>query len=148
MNDKPDFKEGDHSSFIQYLYSSEPKESGSIQLELPCTDENKSQALHIFEQLLMIFVDGLKFFHSDENKKVNPEILTKPDFEKLILYFKSLNFKVDVSIFKNMYEYEFKHPNYFKDKKLITKDTKLNDFYYEIFTQSQQIFRIQFDFLN
>ena len=148
MNNKPDYKEGDHDNFVQYLYSSEPKEPGSIQLELPCSEENKSQSLHIFEQLLMIFVDGLKFFHGDENKKVNPEKLTKDDFEKLNLYFKSLNFKIDISVFKNMYEYKFKHPNYFKDKKLITKDTKLNDFYYEIFTQSQQIYRIQFDFLN
>ena len=63
------------------------------------------------------------------------------------LYFKSLNFKVDVSIFKNMYEYQFKHPNYFKDKKLITNDTKLNDFYYEIFTNSKHVYRIHFDFL-
>tara|TARA_Y100001958_G_C21238353_1_gene565361 strand:+ start:1954 stop:2397 length:444 start_codon:yes stop_codon:yes gene_type:complete len=142
-----DFKEGNHDSFIQFLYSSEPKEKGSIQLELPCSEENKSQALHIFEQLLMIFVDGLKYFYGDENKKVNVENLQEKDFEKMNLYFKSLNFKVDVSIFKNMYEYQFKHPNYFKDKKLITNDTKLNDFYYEIFSNSQHIYRIQFDFL-
>ena len=148
MNNIPDYKEGNHDNFVQYLYSSEPKEQGSIQLELPCSEENKSQSLHIFEQLLMIFVDGLKIFYGDENKKVNPETLTKDDFEKLNLYFKSFSFKVYISVFKDMYEYKFKHPNYFKDKKLITKDTKLNDFYYEIFTQSQQIYRIQFDFLN
>ena len=70
-----DFKEGNHDSFIQFLYSSEPKEKGSIQLELPCSEENKSQELHIFEQLLMIFVDGLKYFYGDENKRVNVENL-------------------------------------------------------------------------
>jgi len=144
----PDLKEGDHSNFIRFLYSSEPKEKGSIQLELPCSEEEKSHSLHIFEQLLMIFVDGLKYFHGDENQKVNVEKLSESDFEKISLYFKSISFTANVSVFENMYQYEFKHPNYFKDKKHITKDTQVKDFYYEIFSESQKVFRIQFDFLS
>ena len=145
---KSDFKEGDHNNFVHFLYSSEPKEAKSIQLELPCSEEDKSQSLHIFEQLLMIFVDGLKYFHGDENKKVNVEKLSESDFENISLYFKSISFTANISVFENMYKYEFKHPNYFKDKKHITKDTQLKDFYYEIFSESQKIYRIHFDFYH
>ena len=30
---KTDYKEGDHSQFIEYLFSQEPKDKGAIQLE-------------------------------------------------------------------------------------------------------------------
>ena len=52
-----EYKEGPHDEFIKYLYSSEPHPKGTITLESPLDDPNKNMNLHIFEQLLMIFVD-------------------------------------------------------------------------------------------
>ena len=46
-----DYKEGHHSDFIVYLFSSEPKEKGSIQLELPLDSTSKNKHHHVFEQL-------------------------------------------------------------------------------------------------
>ena len=43
-----------------------------------------------------------------------------------------------------MNEYIFKHPNYFKDQQHITKDTLLEDFYYEVYGKDNCVFRISF----
>ena len=68
-----EYKEGNHDEFIQYLFTNEPKPQGAIQLESPLLEPGKNEGLHIFEQLLMIFVDGLKFFYKDESGKINLE---------------------------------------------------------------------------
>ena len=48
--------------------------------------------INIFEQLLMIFVDGLKFLYG-KNDKVNINELTDDNFHKMNLYFESINYK-------------------------------------------------------
>ena len=74
MSEEIDYKEGDHSEFIQYLFSDSPKPQGTITLELPLSEPNKNIGLHVFEQLLMIFVDGLKYFYGINNKvDINPK---------------------------------------------------------------------------
>ena len=138
-----EFKEGDHQSFIDYLYSCEPKEIGSIQLESPPLDMEKNINLHTFEQLLMIFVDGLKYFYG-ENNKVDIHKLNSEDIQKVNEYFLSMNYEVSLEIFPTMNEYIFKHPNYFKDQKYITKDTELKDYYYEVYGKDNCVFRISF----
>ena len=55
-----------------------------------------------------------------------------------------MNYKVSLEIFPTMNEYIFKHPNYFKDQKHITKNTLLEDFYYEIYNKNNNTFRISF----
>ena len=144
QNDSTQYIQGDHDEFIQYLFSSEPKDKGTIQLESPLEDKNKNIHLHIFEQLLMIFVDGLKYFHGDNNGKVTISNLTKEDIEKVNQYFISMNYKVNLEVFPTINEYQFKYPNYFKDQKHITKDTQLEDLFYEIFNETNCAFRISF----
>lgn len=139
-----DYKEGDHSEFIQYLYSNEPKERGSILLEIPVLDPHKNKGLHSFEQLLMIFVDGLKYFHGINNKVTINE-LTRQDIEKVNAYYVSMNYNVILEIFPTMDDYKFKFPNYFKNQEHIKSDTKLEDFYYEIFNETNCAFRISFN---
>ena len=39
---EPEYKEGDHSEFIEYLFSDSPKPQGSITLELPLLENNKN----------------------------------------------------------------------------------------------------------
>tara|TARA_Y100000590_G_C15181325_1_gene811356 strand:+ start:206 stop:643 length:438 start_codon:yes stop_codon:yes gene_type:complete len=141
---KIDYKEGDHSEFIHYLYSSEPKPQGTITLELPLTDENKNIGLHIFEQLLMIFVDGLKYFYGKEGK-VNINELTEENIQNVQKYFISMDYSAKIDIFPTVNEYQFKFPNYFKNQENIKKDTQLKDFYYEIFNEHNKVFRISFE---
>jgi hypothetical protein len=138
-----DFKEGDHCDFINYLYSNNPKPVGSIDLELPLND-NKNIYLHIFEQLLMIFVDGLKYFYKDENNKVKLVDLTSENIEKINLYFLSMNYCVNVEIFKTIHDYQFKYPNYFKNQSLIDDNVKLEDFFYETYDDQNCSYRVSF----
>ena len=138
-----EYKEGDHNEFINYLYSNSPKNQGSIKLELPLLDKDKNIGLHIFEQLLMIFVDGLKYFYGKDNK-VNINELNEDNIKKVNEYFISMNYKVKLEVFKDINSYVFKFPNYFKDQKHITKNTLLEDFYYEIYYKNNNTFRISF----
>ena len=143
MNSDTEYKEGDHQDFINYLFSDSPREKGEVKLELPLNEPDKNLGLHEFEQLLMIFVDGLKYFYG-ENNKVDINNLTKDDIEKVNEYFLSMNYEVCLDIFPTMNEYIFKHPNYFKDHNHITKDTKLKDYYYEVYGKDNCVFRISF----
>ena len=138
-----EYKEGSHSDFIEYLFSKEPKDKDSIQLESPPIDPDKNMGLYIFEQLLMIFVDGLKYFYG-VNDKVNINELSQQDIEKVNKYFISMNYSANLEVFPTMNDYKFKFPNYFKNQEHIKNDTKLEDFYYEIFGVNNRVFRISF----
>ena len=143
MDNNLEYKEGSHSEFIDYLFSNEPKDKDSIQLESPPLDPNKNMGLHIFEQLLMIYVDGLKYFFGD-NQKVNINKLSQEDIEKVNQYFISINYEVNLEVFSTMNEYQFKFPNYFKNQEHINKNTKLEDFHYEIYGENNKVFRLSF----
>ena len=101
--------------------------------------------LHTFEQLLMIFVDGLKYFYGNSEGKVTISELKKEDIEKVNEYFISMNYNVNLEVFPTMNEYKFKYPNYFKNQEHIKSETKLEDLYYEIFGQYNSAFRISFE---
>ena len=146
MNDETEYKEGGHDDFINYIFSDSPKEKGEISLELPLlqdSERDKNIGLHVFEQLLMIFVDGLKYFYGEQGK-VNINKLTKENIEKVNEYFLSMNYSVNLEVFKEINEYQFKFPDYFKNQEHINPDTKLEDFHYEIFCKQNKAFRISF----
>jgi len=140
---KTDYKEGSHSQFIEYLFSDSPKDKGVIQLESTYIEPGKNIGLHTFEQLLMIFVDGLKYFYG-ENNKVDINKLKQGDIEKVNEYFISMNYKVNLEVFPTINEYKFKFPNYFKNQDNIKNETNLEDFYYEIFNENNCAYRISF----
>jgi hypothetical protein len=149
MDPETEYKEGHHDEFIQYLFSDSPKEKGQITIELPLpegSEKCKNIGLHVFEQLLMIFVDGLKYFYGKDGK-VNINELTKEDFEKVNEYFISMNYEVVLKVFETMNDYQFKFPNYFKNQEHIKSETILEDFYYEIFGNNNCAFRITFKIL-
>ena len=143
MTENPDYKEGSHSQFIEYLFSDSPKDKGVIQLESTYIEPGKNIGLHTFEQLLMIFVDGLKYFYG-ENNKVDINKLKQGDIEKVNEYFISMNYKVNLEVFPTINEYKFKFPNYFKNQDNIKNETNLEDFYYEIFNENNCAYRISF----
>ena len=88
-------------------------------------------------------MDGLKYFYG-ENGKVDINKLEQEDIEKVNEYFLSMNYKVNLEVFPTMNEYKFKFPNYFKNQEHIKSETKLEDFYYEIFNETNCAYRISF----
>ena len=145
--DNTEYKEGSHDDFINYLFSNEPKNIGEVKLELPLNDSNKNISLHEFEQLLMIYVDGLKYFYS-QNNQVNINNLSQENIEHVNQYFLSMNYNVDLEIFPTINDYKFKFPDYFKYQNHINSNTKLEDFYYEIYGENNKVFRISFKSIN
>tara|TARA_B110000977_G_scaffold128745_1_gene164293 strand:+ start:3496 stop:3924 length:429 start_codon:yes stop_codon:yes gene_type:complete len=136
-------EDGTHDEFIKYLFSQPPKEKKEISLELPLENSMKNVGLHIFEQLLMIFTDGVKYFYGDNNI-VDINKLNKENIEKINKYFISFGYEIKIEVFDSIDDYQFKFPNYFKNKEHIKIDTKLEDFFYEIFNASNIAYRISF----
>ena len=142
-----EYKDGSHQEFIEYLFGSEPKPPHTISLESPPEEPHKNPGLHIFEQLLMIFVDGLKYFYGEEGK-VNVNRLSETDVSKIQTYFASFGYLAEVETFATIHEYQFRFPNYFKDQDKITDECVLRDFYYEIYGEMNKVFRITFDHID
>ena len=131
--------------FLVYMFGSEPKPEGSIQLECPDIPDGKNTHLHIFEQLLMIYIGGLKHLWSNSEGKVDLTELTQDNIELMEHYFKSISYDVSVDVF-DLHSYQFRFPNYFKDQDKITQDTMLSDFFYETQGSDTKMYRISFDF--
>ena len=132
--------------FIKYMFDKDPKPRDSIQLECPDIPDNKNTHLHIFEQLLMIYVCGLKHLWSDSEGKVDLTTLTEENISLMKRYFESINYIVNIDVF-NLQTYQFRFPNYFKDKHKITDKVVLTDFFYETQGADTNMYRISFDFL-
>ena len=132
--------------FIKYMFDEEPKPTNTIQLECPDIDEGKNTHLHIFEQLLMIYVQGLKHKWSTEDGKVDLTQLTEDNISLMKRYFESINYIVNIEVF-DLSTYQFKFPDYFKNQEHITEKTLLTDFFYETQGSDTKMYRISFDFL-
>ena len=132
--------------FIIYMFGGEPKEKASIQLECPDIPPKKNVHLHIFEQLLMIYVGGLKHLWSDSEGKVDLTNLTEENIQLMKRYFESVNYEVTIQVF-DLNNYEFKFPDYFKNQEKITYTVMLTDFFYESQGSDTKMYRISFDFL-
>ena len=79
--------------FIQFLFGKEPQQKNTIKLEIDPPEKNKHIGLHIFEQLLQIFVDGLKYFYGDDGK-VDIQKLTSENIEMMAHYFSSIGYRL------------------------------------------------------
>ena len=138
-----EYKEGSHDEFIRYLFGNEPQGPQTIALESPPHEASKNIHLHTFEQLLMIFVDGLKYLYGRDGK-VDVNTLTLEDIQKVRRYFHSIHYDAIVENFETIHEYQFRYPNYFKDQDKITDACVLKDFFYEIYGINNRVFRISF----
>ena len=139
-------EEGSHEDFIKYMFDSEPKAKDSIQLECSDIPPNKNTHLHIFEQLLMIYVSGLKHLWQNEEGIVDLTELTEDDIGLMKRYFESINYVVHIQVF-DLSTYQFRFPDYFKNQEKITDKTLLTDFFYETQAQDTNMYRISFDFI-
>ena len=147
-DDKTEYISGDGNDFIQYIFSSPPKEPNSIKLQLDPPNKGIKLPLHIFQELLMIFIMGMKYVYSGSTNTLSIEKITKENIQELNNYFQSFGFTVKVEKF-TIYDYlsNMKLPNYFLSKELIKEDTLLRDMYYERLVNNL-IYRITFDFLH
>lgn len=142
-----EYKEGDDSEFLDFLFTEIPQEKNSIKLELSPAEKNVKIGLHIFQELLMIFTGGLKKLFG-EKEKVDITILKPEDIQLMNKYFESMGFQCMVERFNvNEYLENMKMPNYFVNQELITDQTLLKDIYYET-SINYIIYRVSFDFLR
>lgn len=145
-NENTEYKDGDHNSFIEYVFTKEPKEKNSIKLELDSPDKNNNINKHIFEQLLQIFTDGMKYLYSDNDNKVDIASLEIDSILKMKEYFESFG----VELIFNMYDqtnYVLK-PYIYNSPELYNKSKSVNDFYYEIPLEKNNqilVYRISFN---
>jgi hypothetical protein len=145
-NEDTEYKNDDDDSFIQYVFGNKPKEKSSIKLELGTTNDNINK--HIYEQLLQIFTDGLKFLYGKDNNKVDISTL---EIENILLmkdYFSSFGIELQF----NMYDkdnYVFK-PYIYNIPNLYKKIKSIDEFYYEVQINKDNnllFYRISFDYL-
>lgn len=145
-NENTEYKDGDHNSFIEYVFKDKPKEKNSIKLELDPPNKNNNINKHIFEQLLQIFTDGMKYLYSDDDNKINIASLEIDSILKMKEYFESFG----VELIFNMYDqtnYVLK-PYIYNNPELYNKSKSVNDFYYEIPLEKNNkmlVYRISFN---
>jgi len=147
-NEDTKFEEGSGDEFTGFIFSSEPKEKNTIKLELNPCEKNIKIGLHLFQELLMIFTDGIKYLFKKNNNEFSISQLSKEDIELMNQYFQSFGFIVQLEFF-DIKEYlnNIKLPNLFMDQHLIQDNTLLNEIYYEL-TINYNIYRLSFDFLK
>tara|TARA_B100000686_G_C16794030_1_gene980917 strand:- start:842 stop:1336 length:495 start_codon:yes stop_codon:yes gene_type:complete len=146
-NKDTEYINGDADDFTIFLFSEPPKEENSIKLELSPSKKKIHIGLHIFQELLMIFTEGMKYLFSQEEKCDITKLETK-DIELMNRYFKSIGFIINVEVFTiKDYLDNMKLPNYFLKQELIQENTPLDSFYYETSFNSF-IYRISFSFLR
>ena len=145
-NENTEYKDGDHNSFIEYVFKDKPKEKNSIKLELDPPNKNNNINKHIFEQLLQIFTDGMKYLYSDNDNKIDIASLEIDSILKMKEYFESFG----VELIFNMYDqtnYVLK-PYIYNSPELYNKSKSVNDFYYEIPLEKNNqilVYRISFN---
>tara|TARA_Y100000287_G_scaffold178257_1_gene170733 strand:+ start:34 stop:480 length:447 start_codon:yes stop_codon:yes gene_type:complete len=145
-NENTEYKDGDHDSFIEYVFKDSPKEKNSIKLELDPPNKNNNINKHIFEQLLQIFTDGMKYLYSDNDNKIDIASLEIDSILKMKEYFESFG----VELIFNMYDqtnYVLK-PYIYNSPELYNKSKSVNDFYYEIPLEKNNkmlVYRISFN---
>ena len=144
-NENTEYKSGDHNSFIEYVFTKEPKEKNSIKLELDPPQEGNNLNKHIFEQLLQIFTDGMKYLYAKDNK-LDIASLEIDSILKMKKYFESFGAELIFNMY-NLNNYVFKQYIY-NNPELYNKSESVNDFYYEIPLEkdnSMLIYRISFN---
>ena len=146
---KPIEIDGDGDDFTIFLFSHPVKEPNTIKLELAPPEKGVHIGLHIFQELLQIFVDGLKYLYGEDGK-VDIQKLTSENIETMTHYFSSIGYRLVFEIFDRS-NYEPK-PNVFINHKLIKSDTMLNEFYYELMSENEHkvpiVYRVSFKFIQ
>ena len=145
---KPIEIDGDGDDFTIFLFSHPVKEPNTIKLELAPPERGVHIGLHIFQELLQIFTDGLKYFYGQQSGKVDINSLTVDNIDLMKRYFLSIGFQLILEVFTP--ENYVSKPDIFNDKSLIKENTMLDEYFYEITTYDsndmEKIYRVSFKF--
>ena len=151
---KPIEIDGDGDDFTIFLFSHPVKEPNTIKLELTPPERGVHIGLHIFQELLQIFTDGIKYFYGqqsdkhEDNGKVDINSLTVENIDLMKRYFLSIGFQLILDVYTP--EDYVSKPDIFNDKSLIKENTMLDEYFYEISTydsdDSEKIYRVSFKF--
>jgi len=152
---KPIEIDGGGDEFTKFLFSHPVKEPNTIKLELGPPGNGVQIGLHIFQELLQIFVDGLKYLFGqqsdndnyNDNYKVDINSLGVDDIDLMKRYFLSIGFKLILDVF-NRKNY-VSRPDIFNNKSLIKENTMLDEYFYEVITyvdDKEKIYRVSFKF--
>lgn len=145
---KPIEIDGDGDDFTIFLFSHPVKEPNTIKLELAPPEKGVHIGLHIFQELLQIFTDGIKYFYSKDDGKVDINSLTVDNIDLMKRYFLSIGFQLILDVFTP--ENYVSKPDIFNDKSLIKENTMLDEYFYEITTYDsndmEKIYRVSFKF--
>ena len=145
---KPIEIDGDGDDFTIFLFSHPVKEPNTIKLELAPPEKGVHIGLHIFQELLQIFTDGIKYFYSKDDGKVDINSLTVDNIDLMKRYFLSIGFQLILDVFTP--ENYISKPDIFNDKSLIKENTMLDEYFYEITTYDsnnmEKIYRVSFKF--
>jgi hypothetical protein len=144
-NEDTEYKSGDHDSFIKFVFDGEPKSEKTIKLELDPPGENNLNK-HIFEQLLQIFTDGMKYLYSNDDGKVDISQLEIESILKMKEYFLSFGVELIFNMY-NQHDYVLK-PYIYNSPELYNKSKSVNEFYYEIPLEKDNnilVYRISFN---
>lgn len=145
-NEDTEYKSGDHDSFIEYVFKDSPKEKNSIKLELEPPNPGNNFNKHVFEQLLQIFTDGMKYLYGGDDGKVNISTLEINSIIKMKEYFDSFGVELIFNMY-NQHDYVLK-PYIYNSPELYNKSKSVNDFYYEIPLEKEGkilVYRISFN---
>ena len=145
-NENTEYKDGDHNSFIEYVFKNSPKEKNSIKLELDPPNKNNNINKHIFEQLLQIFTDGMKHLYGGDDGKVDIVTLEIDSIIRMKEYFDSFGVELIFNMY-NQSDYVLK-PYIYDKPELYNKSKSVNDFYYEIPLEKEGkllVYRISFN---
>ena len=146
-NENTVYKDDSEESFIEYVFSNKPHEKGVIKLECGLPEEGKPFNKHMYEQLLQIFVEGLKFLWGNEDK-VNLKDLTIDNISLMQEYFLSFNVDLQFNMFLED-EYIFK-PYIYGNPVLENKYTKISDYFYQVIVNKDDknwYYRISFELI-
>ena len=141
------YKYDNEENFIEYIFSKPPENKGVIKLECGLPDEGKPFPKHMFEQLLEIFVEGLKYLWGKENK-VNIGDLTIENIGLMKQYFESFNVDLQFNMFLEE-NYIFK-PFIYGNPVLEEKYKKISDYFYQVDVNKDNqkwIYRVSFELL-
>ena len=142
--------DNESDDFIIFLFGNKPQNKNSIKLELDMPDKDKHIGLHIFEQLIQTFVDGLKYLYGDDGK-VNIQNLTAENIDLMKRYYSSIGYRLLFETFDKS-NYVAK-PNVFIQHELIKENTMLDEFYYEVLSETKDhsipiVYRVRFKFIQ
>lgn len=88
----------DLMSIVKKVFTTEIQKPFTFQImfdpnEIP---SGQSHSQYIFEQLLLVFTEGLKVYYQEDQIDITK--ITPFDFQKIQLYFQSLGFKIDCQV--------------------------------------------------